>query len=151
MGGKQAIKFVVLEALWILSQFTSAASAFDVTTTNNAGTLANAAAQSGLLIVSDSFTGASNCAGTFVDGPFNIGSGTILTTGKATDAELVNGQVRTHPNSDEGTGGSTLCNSIVGNKLTTYDAAVLTIDVTVPVGYAGVTAYFIFASEEYPE
>ena len=151
MGSKAVLNFGVWEILWIWSQFAVIVSAFSVSPTGDAATLANAALDNGFSIIGKSFTGASDCSGTYTDGPMGIDDGAILTTGDVTDAPLVNVEVRTHPNTNENTAGSALCNSIVGSSLTTYDAAVLTMNITVPLGYNGITAYFIFASEEYPK
>jgi hypothetical protein len=122
-----------------------------VTTSNDPLVLGAAAVGSaGLVLVTQTYTGSSVAAGTFTSGPFGIGKGVILTSGKVTDAPIT-GTTISHPSYNNGAAGSSLCTAIVGTKYTTYDSSVLTLNVTVPAGYNGITTRFVFASEEYPK
>ncbi|KAI8711820.1 hypothetical protein NCS52_01446300 [Fusarium sp. LHS14.1] len=112
---------------------------FGVTANNDANVLANALFSGpGITIVSASFTGAAASSGTFVDGPFGIGTGAILTTGTAVGA-LPNGD---HYVNNGQPGSSTYCGP------NTFNAAILSVDVIVDVGYNGIDFEYIMASEE---
>lgn len=112
---------------------------FGVTANNDANALAAALFSGpGITIVSASFTGAAASSGTFVDGPFGIGSGAILTTGTAVGA-LPNGD---HYVNNGQPGSSTYCGP------STFNAAILSVDVIVDVGYNGIDFEYIMASEE---
>jgi hypothetical protein len=115
-----------------------ACQAFSVTTTNDANTLASAIFGNGITILSASFSGASVSSGTFVDGPFGIGSGGILTSGAAVGA-LPNGD---HYVNNGAPGSSTYCGE------NTFNAAILTVDLLVQVGFSGLRVEAILASEE---
>ncbi|KAI8651528.1 hypothetical protein NCS55_01397900 [Fusarium keratoplasticum] len=112
---------------------------FGVTGSNDANVLANALFSGpGITIVQASFTGAASSSGTFIDGPFGIGSGAILTSGSAVGA-LPNGD---HYVNNGQPGSDTYCN------VNTFNAAILTVDVVVGVGYNGIDFEYIMASEE---
>ncbi|UPK99639.1 hypothetical protein LCI18_010574 [Fusarium solani-melongenae] len=112
---------------------------FSVTGSNDANVLANALFSGpGITIVQASFSGAAVSSGTFTDGPFGIGSGAILTSGSAVGA-LPNGD---HYVNNGQPGSDTYCN------VNTFNAAILTVDVVVGVGYNGIDFEYIMASEE---
>ncbi|RGP67346.1 hypothetical protein FSPOR_6106 [Fusarium sporotrichioides] len=112
--------------------------AFSVATTNDANTLAAAIFGQGITITQASFSGASVSSGTFADGPFGIGSGAILTSGSAIGA-LPNGD---HYVNNGASGSDTYCGS------STFNAALLTVDILINPTYNGVRVEFILASEE---
>ena len=133
------MKNTILSFVLLWTLFLSQCAAYSVTTTDSATTLANAIFNGpGITVVSASYTGASAASGTFVDGPFGIGSGVILTTGTAVGS-LANGN---HYVDNGQPGSSTYCGS------STYNAALLSVDILVDIGYSGVLVEFIFASEE---
>jgi hypothetical protein len=109
---------------------TSAAYAVSVTTTNNATTLSNSIiSDSGAVAVisgSAVYSGYSGASGTYTDGPSGIFDGAILTSGLASNAALANTSGST--GQDNGTPGDVLCDEIVGDSFTTYDAAKLSFE-----------------------
>ncbi|KAM6505836.1 hypothetical protein FSOLCH5_014012 [Fusarium solani] len=112
---------------------------FGVTESGDANTLANAIFSGpGITIIQASFGGASVSSGTFTDGPFGIGSGAILTSGAAVGA-LPGGD---HYVNNGAPGSDTYCGT------NTFNAAILTVDVLVQPGYAGIDFEYILASEE---
>ncbi|CAG7559450.1 unnamed protein product [Fusarium equiseti] len=115
-----------------------ACQAFSVTTTNDANALASTIFGNGITILSASFSGAAVSSGTFVDGPFGIGSGGILTSGAAVGA-LPNGDLYVNNGAP---GSSTYCGA------NTFNAAILTVDLLVQVGFSGLRVEAILASEE---
>lgn len=124
----------------------SVVEAFTIVTSNTASVLGTGAVGSGgLLVTGSSFAGGTTSSGTFVNGPLGLNNGTILTTGLAPSAIPGSTKLSTINN----VAGSSLCTSTLG-AANTFDAAVLTLSVTLPVGFQGITADFIFATAEYP-
>jgi hypothetical protein len=120
-----------------------------VTTTNNANTLANNIAGSGITINSATYVGAAGAAGTYTNATPALGAGTgsgiVLSTGLAQGVVGPN----TSPSFTgvNNTAGDANLTALVG--ATTNDAASLTINFT-PV--AGTVSFqFVFGSEEYNE
>lgn len=151
MAARKILTLAVSFALLLSTNLQSQVQAIVVTTTSNAQVLADYALQDALVLNAQTFAGADGSSGTFTNGPFNIGNGVILTTGKASDAPLTDNTRQDGPNTQWTTAGSSLCSAVVGNSVSTYDAAVLSMNLTVPTGYNGINVYFVFASEEYPE
>ncbi|KAG8671082.1 hypothetical protein FPOAC2_04402 [Fusarium poae] len=112
--------------------------AFSITETGDANALASAIFGPGIEILGATFSGASQSSGTFVDGPFGIGSGAILTSGLATGA-LPGGNKNVN---NEAPGSVTYCGSGSSN------AAVLRVEFFVYPAYNGIRIEFIFASQE---
>lgn len=123
----------------------SVVEAFTIVTSNTASVLGTGAVGSGGLLVTGSFAGGTTSSGTFVNGPLGLNNGTILTTGLAPSAIPGSTKLSTINN----VAGSSLCTSTLG-AANTFDAAVLTLSVTLPVEFQGITADFIFATAEYP-
>ncbi|CEI41863.1 unnamed protein product [Fusarium venenatum] len=92
----------------------------------------------GVTVASSSFVGNLGSIRSFREGPFGIGIGVIISSGYAEDA--VPGGFA---NNDVGTGGSAFCGDV-----TSFDAAVWTVQVDVQDGYNGVLVEFIAASAE---
>ncbi|KAJ4249690.1 hypothetical protein NW757_007718 [Fusarium falciforme] len=112
---------------------------FSVTTSGDANTLAAALFSGpGVTILQASFSGATVSSGSFTDGPFGIGSGAILTSGAAVGA-LPNGD---HYVNNGAPGSNTYCGA------NTFNAAILSVDILVGVGYNGIDFEYIVASEE---
>ncbi|KAL6918197.1 hypothetical protein FSST1_009692 [Fusarium sambucinum] len=124
--------------LLALATLLPSSNAFSVTTTNDANTLAAAILGQGITILQASFSGASVSSGTFVDGPFGIGSGAILTSGSAIGA-LPGGD---HYVNNGAPGSDTYCGS------NTFNAALLTVDIFLDPTYNGIRVEIILASEE---
>ncbi|NEN24036.1 T9SS type A sorting domain-containing protein [Cryomorpha ignava] len=102
--------------------------------------------ESGVTIVSATFTGSANSSGTFSGGDFGIGEGILLTSGSA--------QLAVGPNtsSGSGTGNGTPGDAdlnLITAPFTTNDAAILEITF-IPSGNSLEFTY-VFASEEYNE
>ncbi|KAH0548130.1 hypothetical protein GP486_008141, partial [Trichoglossum hirsutum] len=120
------------------------ASALTVTPSGDANKLANAILGPGLTLISASFQGAASGSGTYTDGPLGIRDSAILTTGDA---------LHPNPPSSEGTTqnlpGFARCDALSGG--TSFDAAVLTLEVSLQEGFPGFFSQFVFASDEYPE
>jgi hypothetical protein len=120
------------------------ASALSVTPTGDATTLANAILGPGLTLISATFQGASTGSGTYTSGPLGIRDSAILTSGDAL-----------HPNAPSTPGttqdlpGFGRCDTLSGGD--SFDAAVLTLEVSLAEGFPGFFSQFIFASDEYPE
>ncbi|QPC69492.1 hypothetical protein HYE68_000244 [Fusarium pseudograminearum] len=121
-----------------LSVLLPVSSAFSVTATNDANSLASAILGQGITLLQASFSGASISSGSFSDGPFGIGSGAILTSGSAIGA-LPNGD---HYVNNGAPGSDTYCGP------NTFNAALLTVDFFLDPTYSGIRFEFIFASEE---
>lgn len=112
---------------------------FSITASNDANVLANAMFTGpGITIVSASYTGSAASSGSYIDGPFGISTGAILTTGTAVGA-LPNGD---HYVNNGQPGSSTYCGP------STFNAAILSVDILVGVGYNGLNFEYIMASEE---
>jgi hypothetical protein len=120
------------------------ASAANITPTGDANTLANALLGPGITLVSASFQGDPAGSGTYTDGPLGIKNSIILTSGDA---------LHPYGPSTEGTAqnlpGFYRCDDLSGG--TSFDAAVLTLHVTLDTGYQGFYSQFVFASDEYPD
>lgn len=140
-----SINSSVLSIAWIVILLGSFANAtiFEVTTSGDGAVLAAAALgdNTGLTLISSSYTGSPLAAGTYVFGPLGIHDGVILSTGHAGDAP--------HPESAASTNfqepGSALCGA--GGF---HDAAVLTLEVATSSTIDGLSVSFIFATGEYP-
>lgn len=147
---KKALLFLSIG--FLLTVFSSSASALTVSETGDAATLVNAILGTGITVSNVTYNGGSNASGTFTGGENSIGmnSGAILTTGSAKDAE--------GPNSSpamttiNGLGGDSDLNTLVPS-FATYDATVLEFDFTIADGSAGGDLFFnfAFASDEYNE
>ena len=123
-----------------------------ITTTNNPILLGQSAlgAITGLplTLVNATYVGSSTASGQFTNGPQGFGSGTILTTGAATGALPASPNLG--PGVSNSTAGSSLCTMILG-AVSTFNAAVLDMYATLPMGWQGITGKFVFASAEYPK
>ncbi|KAJ4170439.1 hypothetical protein NW754_006577 [Fusarium falciforme] len=109
---------------------------FTIVTNADGNTLGNAMMPgSGITLLSGSYTGASVASGTFSDGPFGISSGTILTSGRADGATVPGSD---NDNAQPGYMG--------GN---TFDAAVLSLDISISPPFTGFELEFAFASNDY--
>ncbi|KAJ4235939.1 hypothetical protein NW759_001024 [Fusarium solani] len=109
---------------------------FTVVTNADGTTLGNAMMPgSGISLLSGSYTGDSAASGTFSDGPFGISSGTILTSGRADGATV--------PGSDNDNGQP----GYMGGN--TFDAAVLSLDISISPPFTGFELEFAFASNDY--
>jgi hypothetical protein len=112
---------------------------FSVTTTNDANVLANAIFTGpGITVVQASFSGAGVSSGTFTDGLGGIGNGAILTSGAAVRAVQNDNSI----GSNGVPGDATYCGP------SSYDAALLTVDILINPAYSGVQVEFIVASKE---
>jgi len=135
--------------LGLLSALVGTTSALDVVTSADAMLLAEAIVGPGLEVLSAAYFGANISTGTFTDGPLGILDGVVFTSGQATD---------TIPNPGDtevdsvplNTVGSKFCDDLSSGKGTSYDASILSFKVAVERDYEGITAEYIFASEEYP-
>ena len=122
----------------------SLVSAVNITPTTDANTLAKALLGPGIKLTSATFQGYDGGSGTFTGGPQGVPDAIVLTTGDVT-----------HPNppSSEGLAqnvpGFARCDALSGG--TSYDAAVLTLQVELQSGYGGFSSKFVFATDEYPE
>jgi hypothetical protein len=121
--------------------------AFTVVPTNVALTLGQAALSDNLFLTLNSATyvGAALAAGTYTGGPLGIHDGIILTSGTA---QAATGSA-VAPSTNNKAAGSTLCSAVSGG--TSYDASVLTMNITQLAVTGGLTFQFIFASAEYPK
>jgi len=143
----------VLVAIGLLAGVTSSAfGALNVTTSNNANTLANAILGGGVTLNSASYSGGASASGTFINGnsaPLGFNSGIVLTTGAASVAGTgVN--VLGNTGSDTGTGGDAYLSTLSGH--TTFNATKLTLNFTISASNPGNLFFnFVFASEEYNE
>ncbi|ORY78535.1 hypothetical protein BCR37DRAFT_388732 [Protomyces lactucae-debilis] len=103
-------------------------------------------ANSGLTLLSGSFSGNAAQAGTYTNGPQSLADGVVLSTGDAKNAALPK---TSDANSRYMGGGSPLCSAIAEGDF--RDAAVLTLNLAIDkTKYNGVSLSFIFASEEFP-
>lgn len=119
--------------------FFSYCTAISITTSNDPTTLAEAIFNGlGVTVVGATYQGAAGAAGTFTDGPFGIGNGGILTTGTAVGA-LAGGD---HYVNNGVAGSATYCGP------STFNAAILSVDINVQAGYTGILVNLILASEE---
>lgn len=78
-----------------------------------------------------------NSAGTFLDGPWNMEVGGILTTGAARGASW--------PYANQSTDNHGEGNPFCG--VNSFDAAVLTMNVTLATNYSGLTSTLVYASK----
>ncbi|TDZ33932.1 hypothetical protein C8035_v000673 [Colletotrichum spinosum] len=110
-----------------------------VTASNNANVLANALFSGpGITVSSASYSGAEAASGTFTAGLGGIGSGALLTSGSAVGA-LPGGNLYV----DNGAAGSaTYCGA------NSFNAAILSVTISLGAGYSGVQVEFVLASEE---
>jgi hypothetical protein len=131
----------------MLSLFSASAMAITVTTTNDADTLANTIAGSGITITNATYNGGVAASGTFIgDAVFGLGEGIVLTSGSAqTAADTVNNSDSTTVNS--GTGNDADLDALVGGG--TQNATSLEFDFTTDGG--DLFFDWSFASEEYNE
>ncbi|KAF4472756.1 hypothetical protein FALBO_341 [Fusarium albosuccineum] len=126
---------LIASTLLLLSPCT----AFSVTASNDANTLANAIFSGpGITILQAAFSGAAQSSGTFTDGPFGIGNAGMLTSGAAVGA-LPGGN---HYVNNGAPGSDTYCGP------NTFNAAILTVDFFINPTYNGIDVEFIMASEE---
>jgi hypothetical protein len=139
---------------YILPILVSSALAITLTPTNDGLLLGRSALDTSsslglpLTVVNSSYVGGVGASGTFTDGPQAFGSGTLLTTGAATDSDPHN--PNPGPGEDNEAAGSALCTTTLGSAAT-YNAAVLDMYIDVPAGWDGITGRFMFASAEYPK
>lgn len=125
--------------LAVLAAFAPLCGSFSVTQTNDANVLANAIFNGpGITVLQAIFSGAAVSSGTFIAGLGGIGNGAILTTGTAVGA-LPNGD---HYVNNGAAGSVAYCGP------NTFNAAILTVDIAIDLGYSGVQVEFILASEE---
>jgi hypothetical protein len=111
---------------------------FSIVTTNDAPVLGTALFGPGLtLLPGSSFSGGTDSAGVFTDGPFGIGNGVILTNGRA-DGALPDGDQST----DNGAPGSEYCGD------DSYNAAVLQLNFDIEDDLDGFNIEFIIASSD---
>ncbi|KAF5577307.1 hypothetical protein FPCIR_12192 [Fusarium pseudocircinatum] len=128
-----------LSRLVALVALLRASYAFSVTAVTDGDALASAIFGAGIIVISASFTGASDSSGTFTDGPFGMGDAAILTSGTAVGALLNGGHFV-----DNGAAGSvTYCGGSSSNN-----AAILTADVMLLPGFGGMRFEVVMASEE---
>ncbi|CUS14688.1 unnamed protein product [Tuber aestivum] len=141
---------MIFNTLTFAALFATAVSGLAVTPTGDANTLAQAILGSspGIKLVSASYAGSPDSSGTYTDGPQGIRSAAVLTSGDAVDT--IGAGTESDISKAKGTAGSTLCSALAGGS-SSYDAAVLTMNVELLSGFTGFFTEFIFASEEYPE
>ncbi|KAF4989014.1 hypothetical protein FDECE_14837 [Fusarium decemcellulare] len=126
---------LIASTLLLLSPCT----AFSVTASNDANTLANAIFSGpGITILQAAFSGAAQSSGTFTEGPFGIGNAGMLTSGAAVGA-LPGGN---HYVNNGAPGSDRYCGP------NTFNAAILTVDFFINPTYNGIDVEFIMASEE---
>lgn len=127
---------------------TQSASALSILPSNEASVLAAAVLEgsANIALTSSSYVGATAASGTYTEGPLGINDGSIFTSGNAVGALPGSGFQST----DNGQTGSTLCSQAINNGVSVHDAAVLTLNVMSSSASNGLTASFIFASNEYP-
>ncbi|TDZ61478.1 hypothetical protein CTRI78_v004346 [Colletotrichum trifolii] len=110
-----------------------------VTASNNANVLANALFSGpGITVSSAIYSGASAASGTFTAGLGGIGSGALLTSGSAVGA-LPGGNLYVN---NGAAGSATYCGA------NSFNAAILTVTVSLGAGYSGIQVEFVLASEE---
>ncbi|KAG0136695.1 hypothetical protein HOY82DRAFT_598947 [Tuber indicum] len=142
---------MIFNTVTFAALFATAVSGLSITPTGNADTLAKAILGSspGIKLVSASYSGSPDSSGTYTDGPQGIRNAAVLTSGDAVDTIIAAGSSEDISKA-KGTAGSTLCSALAGGA-SSYDAAVLTMNVELLSGFTGFFTEFIFASEEYPE
>lgn len=142
---------MIFNTITFAALFATAVSGLAVTPTGDANTLAQAILGSspGIKLVSASYAGSPDSSGTYTDGPQGIRNAAVLTSGNAVDTIIGPGSDADISKS-KGTAGSPLCSALAGGA-SSYDAAVLTMNVELLSGFTGFFTEFIFASEEYPE
>lgn len=146
---KKTTKILGAAVLLLTTTIAAESFALTVTTTNDANTLANTIAGSGVTITSASYTGAAGASGTFTGGlasGIGFNTGILLTSGKATGAEGPNNA--TNYTVNNGLGGDAQLNSLIPGY-STHDATSLNLNFTT----SGGDLYFnyVFGSEEYNE
>ncbi|KXH27563.1 hypothetical protein CSIM01_13169 [Colletotrichum simmondsii] len=125
--------------LAVFAAFAPLCGSFSVTQTNDANILANAIFNGpGITVLQATFSGAAVSSGTFTAGLGGIGNGAILTTGSAVGA-LPGGD---HYVNNGAAGSAAYCGP------STFNAAILSVDIAIDPGYSGVQVEFILASEE---
>ncbi len=135
------MKYTLLGCLALWAIFPQYSIAISITPTDDADAIASQVFNGpGVSVISAALQAStrSPAAGTFIEGPFGIGSGGILTTGYAANAALGG-----NTNIFNGAEGSTeYCGA------NTQDGTVLTVQFSVSTGYVGVEVQLILASEE---
>ncbi len=133
-----------------LALFGAEAQALNVTPTGDASALSNALLGSGqaITLLSVSYTGAAQAAGTYTDGPLGSGSGALFTTGAALNSLPPNNAPNTSTSNN--LAGDPLCNSLIPGFMS-FDATKLTITFELAAGFTGISFKSVFGSEEYPE
>jgi hypothetical protein len=142
--------FVSLSSLLTVLGIASSSFALNVTTTNQASALAGTMLGPGgsITIVSASYSGGPEAAGTYTNGPLGIADGAVLTSGSA--------QLCLPPNDSEsssasnGLPGDPLCDALIPGFMS-YDATKLTIVFDLAPGFDGISLLSIFGSEEFIE
>lgn len=81
-----------------------------------------------------------NSSGVFSQGPWGMQSGAILTTGAVSGASYIPGASSNQCTDNQGRG-----NPFCG--VNSYDAAVLTMNVTLAANYSGITSTLVYASK----
>lgn len=76
-------------------------------------------------------------SGTFLNGPWGMDTGAILTTGSVTGAS--------YPSSDQSSNNNASGSIFCGAN--SFDAAVLTMDVKIAANYSGITSTLVYASK----
>lgn len=84
-----------------------------------------------------SFQGPANSSGTFLNGPWGMDTGAILTTGLASGASFTSANQSTNNSAP----GSAFCGA------NSFDAAVLNMNVTLSANYSGITSTLVYASK----
>lgn len=79
-------------------------------------------------------------SGTFFQGPWGMQAGAILTTGAVSGASYTSGASSNQSTDNQG-GGNSFCGT------NSYDAAVLTMNVTLAANYTGITSTLVYASK----
>lgn len=129
--------------------FASTASCLSVTPSNDPNALAKALLGDGITLVSATYTGSIASSGLYTHGPLGIRDSIVLTTGDAVDVIPGPGTAG-EVSKSKGTPGNPMCNSLDGG-ITTYDGAVLSMNVILGPKYVGFSSEFIYTTEEYPE
>ena len=140
-----------LSAALLVGLFSAtSAHALSVTPTANPATLANGLLGSGqaITILNVSYSGAPNASGTFSTGPLDLSTGSLFTTGAASNSLPPNNAGNT--STDNGRAGDPLCNSLIPGFMS-FDATKITITFDLAPGFTGISFKSVFGSEEYPE
>lgn len=139
-----------VSALLAIVGLSSSSFALNVTPTDQASALAGTLMGAGnsISIISASYSGAADAAGTYSQGPLGIGDGAVLTSG---------GALMCLPPSDSGSTtqsnglpGDALCDALIPG-FSSFDATKLTIVFDLAPGFDGISFLSIFGSEEYVE